>query len=46
MHWKILTINNLAGRGMMHNPLCPLCGREPEDAKHLLINCDFTKEIF
>jgi hypothetical protein len=27
-------------------PLCPLYGMEPKDAKHLLINCVFTREIY
>jgi hypothetical protein len=46
MHQKNLTADNLDARGMPHNPLCPLCGMEPEDAKHLLINCVFTREIY
>jgi hypothetical protein len=35
-----------SARGMPHNPVCPLCGMEPEDAKYLLINCVFTREIY
>jgi hypothetical protein len=46
MHQKILTTGNLAVRGMQHDPLCPLCNLEPEDAKYLLINCVFTKEVY
>jgi hypothetical protein len=45
MHQKILTADNLASRGMQHNPLCPLCNAFPEDARHLLINCEFAKEV-
>jgi hypothetical protein len=30
---------------MQPNPLCPLCDSGPEDAKHLLINCNFTREV-
>jgi hypothetical protein len=37
--------DNLASRGMQPNPLCPLCDSGPEDAKHLLINCNFTREV-
>jgi hypothetical protein len=43
MHQEILTADNLGIRGMQHNPLCPLCNAEPENVKHLLINCVFTK---
>jgi hypothetical protein len=45
MHQRILTANNLASRRMQPNPLCPLCDSGPEDAKHLLINCNFTREV-
>jgi hypothetical protein len=46
MHQKIFTTDNLSLRGMQHNQLCPLYNAEAEDAKHLLINCVFTKEVF
>jgi hypothetical protein len=46
MHQKMLTTDNLAIRGMQHDPLCPLCNAETENVKHLLINCGFTKEVY
>jgi hypothetical protein len=45
MQQKILTADNLASRGMQHNPLCPLCNAFPEDARHLLINYELAKEV-
>jgi hypothetical protein len=45
MHQKILTADNLEARGMQHSPICPLCNQTPEDARHLLINCPFTREV-
>jgi hypothetical protein len=45
MHQKIMTANNFAARGMQHNNACPLCQQAPEDARHLLINCSFTREV-
>jgi hypothetical protein len=45
MHQRILTVDNLEARGLQHNPICPLCNLAPEDARHLLINCPFTKEV-
>jgi hypothetical protein len=45
MHKKILMADNLAARGIQHNPLCPLCGNHPEDTDHLLIDCSFNKEV-
>jgi hypothetical protein len=45
MHQRILTVDNLASRGMHHNPLCPLCNSYLEDARHLLINYPFAREV-
>jgi hypothetical protein len=45
MHQKIMTADNLAARGMQHNNVCNLCHQAPEDARHLLINCSFSREI-
>jgi hypothetical protein len=45
-HQKIITADNLSLRGIQHKPNCPLYDAEPEDAKHLLINCAFTKEVY
>jgi hypothetical protein len=41
----ILTADNLASRGLQHSPSCPLCNSNPEDARHLLINCIFAREV-
>jgi hypothetical protein len=45
LHQKILTVDNLTSRGIQHNPLCPLFHLYPEDARHLLINCSYTREV-
>jgi hypothetical protein len=45
MHQRILTADNLASMGMNHNPICPLCNLNPEDARHLLINYQFAREV-
>jgi hypothetical protein len=45
MHKRILTTDNLASRGMQHNPLCSLCNSSFEDTQHLLIACPFVKEV-
>jgi hypothetical protein len=45
MHEKILTADNLASRGMHHNPICPQCRAHPEIAQHLLSACNFIKEV-
>jgi hypothetical protein len=45
MHRKIMTADKLAARGLQHNSVCPLCHLEPEDARHLLINCSFSREV-
>jgi hypothetical protein len=45
MHQRILTADNLASRGLQHDPSCPLCNSSPEDARHLLINCNFAREV-
>jgi hypothetical protein len=45
MHQRILTADNQALRGLQHNPSCPLCNSNPEDARHLLINCTFAQEV-
>jgi hypothetical protein len=46
MHQKNLAADNLTIRGMQQDPLYLLCNLEPEDAKHLLINCIFTREFY
>jgi hypothetical protein len=42
---QILTTDNLDVRGMQHYPSCPLCYQAHEDARHLLINYPFSKEV-
>jgi hypothetical protein len=41
----VMTADNLAARGMQHNNACPLCQQATEDARHLLINCPFSREV-
>jgi hypothetical protein len=43
-HEKILTADNLAARGLQHNPTCPLCQTQLETPQHLLMGYNFTKE--
>jgi hypothetical protein len=43
MHKRILTADNLAARGIQHNPICPLSNNQPEDTEHLLINCPLNR---
>jgi hypothetical protein len=45
MHQRILTANILASRGLQHSPSYPLCNSNPEDARYLLINCNFAQEV-
>jgi hypothetical protein len=45
LHQRILTVDDLASRGMDHNPMCPLCNSVPEDERHLLTNCQFAREV-
>jgi hypothetical protein len=40
-----MTADNLAARGMQHNNVCTPCHQAPEDARHLLINCSFSREV-
>jgi hypothetical protein len=37
MHQKIMTVDNLAARGMQHNNACPLCHQATEDTQHLVV---------
>ena len=38
--------DNLAIRGIPHNPICPLCSNSPETAQHLLEDCSFSSEVW
>jgi hypothetical protein len=44
-HEKILTVDNLAARGLQHNLICPLCRTQPETPQHLLTRCSFKREV-
>lgn len=43
---KILTWDVLRRRGREGPGICPLCRSSSEDTQHLLIHCDFTKELW
>ena len=36
------TADNLARKGWPHNPLCALCGTQPETTVHLLATCSYS----
>jgi hypothetical protein len=44
-HKSILTVENLRKRGWEGPYRCPLCCHSEETIDHLLINCDFPKEV-
>jgi hypothetical protein len=44
MENKILTWDNLQGRGWEGPNICHLCLREPEIVNHLLVKCYYTKQ--
>jgi hypothetical protein len=46
MHRKILTANNLAKRNWPNDPICKLCGTEPETPNHLCKDCHFTQQVW
>jgi hypothetical protein len=43
---KILTWDNLQGRGWEGPNICYLCLKEPESINHLLVNCPFTQKVW
>lgn len=43
---KILTNDNLAMRGLPHNPRCNLCDQVDESAVHLILHCPFAHSIW
>jgi hypothetical protein len=43
---KVLTWEVLRKRGWQGPGICPLCNRASEDIHHLLIHCDFTKDVW
>lgn len=46
LHKKILTANNLLRQNWPHDPVCKLCGSEPETPTHLCKDCTFLKEVW
>lgn len=46
LHKKTLTANNLLKRHWPHDPICKLCGNEPETPTHLCKDCDFSKQVW
>jgi hypothetical protein len=45
MHQRIPTAETLVACGMDPNQTCSLCNVCDEDARHLLIECPFTREV-
>jgi hypothetical protein len=43
---KILTANNLAKRGWLHEPVCKLCNSCPETPIHFRLECTFTRNVW
>lgn len=46
LHKKILTTNNLMKRQWPNDPICKLCGSEPETRTHLCKDCVFSKQVW
>lgn len=46
LHRKILAANNLIKRNWPNDPLCKLCGVEPENPTHLCKDCPFSKQVW
>ena len=46
MHGKILTTDNLRGRGMQIINRCYLCKEVEESIKHLFLECPFTLKFW
>lgn len=45
MHEKALTADILEIKGWEHNVVCPLCFKEAESNHHLLIACEYAREV-
>ena len=43
---RCLTTDNLAIKGIPHNPVCSLCYAAPGTATHLLAGCSFSKQLW
>jgi hypothetical protein len=46
LHKKILTANNLIKRNWANDPICKLCGVEPETPNHLCKDYPFSKQVW
>jgi hypothetical protein len=45
-HRKILTANNLIKCNWPNDPICKLCGTDPETPTHLYKDCVFSKQVW
>ena len=43
---KILTANNLIKRNWPNDPVCKLCGIDPETPTHLCKDCTFSRQVW
>ena len=46
LHKKILAANNLMKHNWTNDPICKLCGVEPETLTHLCKDCPFSKHVW
>jgi hypothetical protein len=46
LHKKILIANNLMKWHWPNDPICKLCGNDPETPTHLCKDCTFTKHVW
>jgi len=46
LHKKLLTANNLIKRQWPNDPVCKLCGSDPETPTHLCKDCNFTRQVW
>ncbi|KAL9671576.1 hypothetical protein QQ045_009146 [Rhodiola kirilowii] len=45
-HNALPTADNLLKRGCQPSLLCPVCGKHPESISHLLLYCDWARELW
>lgn len=46
IHGKILTLDNLAKRGLNLANICCLCKTKEKSINHLLLHCELSKEVW
>lgn len=46
LHEKILTASNLSKRNWPNDPICKLCGIDPETPTHLCRDCPFSLQVW